>query len=114
MNAPDPVVNEADEVADRDLVARARGRDMAAYDELIRRYQRKIYQLVYNMTSNREDAEDLVQDVFVKAYSALERFKGDSSFYTWIYRIAVNRAINYLKKRKRNTAMSLDVTDQWL
>ena len=112
MNAPDPVVNEADEVADRDLVARARGRDMAAYDELIRRYQRKIYQLVYNMTSNREDAEDLVQDVFVKAYSALERFKGDSSFYTWIYRIAVNRAINYLKKRKRNTAMSLDDIDQ--
>ena len=112
MNAPDPVVNEADEVADRDLVARARGRDMAAYDELIRRYQRKIYQMVYNMTSNREDAEDLVQDVFVKAYSALERFKGDSSFYTWIYRIAVNRAINYLKKRKRNTAMSLDDIDQ--
>ena len=72
MNTPEPVVLfESDEVADRDLVERARNRDMAAYDELIRRYQRKIYQLVYNMTSNREDAEDLVQDVFVKAYSAL-------------------------------------------
>ena len=113
MNTPDPVLNpEVVDPSDRDLVVRARARDMAAYDELIRRYQRKIYQLVYNMTSNREDAEDLVQDVFVKAYSALERFKGDSSFYTWIYRIAVNRAINYLKKRKRNTAMSLDDIDQ--
>lgn len=97
---------------DRDLVVRARARDMAAYDELIRRYQRKIYQLVYNMTSNREDAEDLTQDVFVKAYSALEHFKGDSSFYTWVYRIAVNRTINYLKKRKRNAALSLDDMDQ--
>jgi len=103
---------EVVEPSDRDLVVRARARDMAAYDELIRRYQRKIYQLVYNMTSNREDAEDLTQDVFVKAYSALEHFKGDSSFYTWVYRIAVNRTINYLKKRRRNAALSLDDMDQ--
>jgi RNA polymerase sigma-70 factor (ECF subfamily) len=100
---PDPASNpEVIEPSDRDLVVRARQQDVSAYDELIRRYQRKIYQLVYNMTSNREDAEDLTQDVFVKAYSALEHFKGDSSFYTWVYRIAVNRTINYLKKRKRN------------
>ena len=113
MTNPDSIAPpETDEPADRELVFRAQAGDLGAYDELIRRYQRKIYQLVYNMTSNREDAEDLVQDVFVKAYSALERFKGDSSFYTWIYRIAVNRAINYLKKRKRNTAMSLDDIDQ--
>lgn len=113
MNTPDPTLNpEVVEPSDHDLVVRARARDMAAYDELIRRYQRKIYQLVYNMTSNREDAEDLTQDVFVKAYSALEHFKGDSSFYTWVYRIAVNRTINYLKKRKRNAALSLDDMDQ--
>lgn len=113
MNTPDPVLNpEVVDPSDHDLVARARARDMLAYDELIRRYQRKIYQLVYNMTSNREDAEDLTQDVFVKAYSALEHFKGDSSFYTWVYRIAVNRTINYLKKRKRNAALSLDDMDQ--
>ena len=113
MNTPEPVVlPESDAVSDRDLVEQARNRDMAAYDELIRRYQRKIYQLVYNMTSNREDAEDLVQDVFVKAYSALAHFKGDSSFYTWVYRIAVNRTINYLKKRRRNQALSLDDMDQ--
>ncbi len=91
---------------------RARARDAGAYDELIRRYQRKIYQLVYNMTSNRHDAEDLTQDVFVKAYSALQHFKGDSAFYTWVYRIAVNRTINFLKKRNRNPGLSLDDLDQ--
>lgn len=94
------------------LVDRAREGDYAAYEELIRRYQRKIYALVYNMTSNKEDAEDLVQDVFVKAYTSLKSFKGDSSFYTWAYRIAVNRTINFLKKRKRDPAMSLDDLDQ--
>ena len=94
------------------LVSRAREGDYASYEELIRRYQRKIYALVYNMTSNKEDAEDLVQDVFVKAYTSLKSFKGDSSFYTWTYRIAVNRTINFLKKRKRNPALSLDDLDQ--
>jgi len=94
------------------LVDRARQGDYVAYEELIRRYQRKIYALVYNMTSNKEDAEDLVQDVFVKAYTSLKSFKGDSSFYTWTYRIAVNRTINFLKKRKRNPALSLDDVDQ--
>ena len=106
------VAASADERPDRELVERARLRDMAAYDELIRRYQRKIYQLIYNMTSHREDAEDLVQDVFVKAYQVLGDFKGDASFYTWIYRIAVNRTINYLHKRKRKSALSLDDLDQ--
>jgi RNA polymerase sigma factor (sigma-70 family) len=113
MSESDPASNpEVIEPSDRDLVVRARQQDVSAYDELIRRYQRKIYQLIYNMTSNREDAEDLVQDVFVKAYSALPHFKGDSSFYTWVYRIAVNRTINYLKKRKRGQALSLDDMDQ--
>ncbi len=103
---------EGDETPDRELVARVQGGDMAAYDELIRRHQRKIYQLVYHMTANREDAEDLTQDVFVKAYKVLPQFKGDSSFYTWVYRIAVNQTINYLKKRNRRSAMSLDDLDQ--
>ena len=113
MNVVESTENQAEvlDPSDRDLVERARRKDVAAYDELIRRYQRKIYQLVYNMTSNREDAEDLVQDVFVKAYGALAHFKGDSSFYTWVYRIAVNRTINYLKKRKRGQAFSLDDMD---
>jgi RNA polymerase sigma factor (sigma-70 family) len=64
------------------------------------------------MTSNREDAEDIAQDVFVKAYRALPRFRGSSSFYTWIYRIAVNKTINFRKKRNRKRAISLDQFDQ--
>ena len=88
--------NGGDEAAElaaevRALVDRARQHDLDAYDELVSRYQKKIYALVYHMTSSREDTEDLVQDVFVKAYRSLALFKGDSSFYTWIYRIAVNR-----------------------
>ena len=96
---------------DRELVARAQKQDAVAYDELIRTYHGKIYALVYNMTSNREDTEDVVQEVFVKAYSALARFKGDSSFYTWIYRIAVNRTINFVKRRKKREGFSLDDVD---
>lgn len=111
-SAPPEPPAEGDDTSDRELVARVQGGDMAAYDELIRRNQRKIYQLVYHMTANREDAEDLTQDVFVKAYKVLSQFKGDSSFYTWVYRIAVNQTINYLKKRNRRSAISLDDLDQ--
>jgi len=93
------------------LVERARRDDIAAYDELVRRYQERIYATVYHMTSNHEDANDLVQDTFVKAYRALKSFKGDSSFYTWIYRIAVNKTINFLKQRKNRIQMSLNDLD---
>lgn len=100
-----------DEAPDVALVERARGDDVAAYDELVRRYQERIYATVYHMTSNHEDANDLVQDTFVKAYRALKSFKGDSSFYTWIYRIAVNKTINFLKQRKNRIQMSLNDLD---
>lgn len=96
---------------DAELVARAKQQDREAYNELIRRTHPRIYALLYNMTSNREDAEDLAQDVFFRAYKALPRFKGDSSFYTWTYRIAVNRAISFLKTRKKRSGVSLDDMD---
>jgi RNA polymerase sigma factor (sigma-70 family) len=108
---PDSLADERDQRDDTTLVDLARTGDLAAYDELVRRYQARIYGLVYNMTSNKEDAEDLVQEVFVKAYSSLSRFRGTSSFYTWIYRIAVNRTINYLKRRKRKATLSFDDVD---
>ena len=98
--------------SDIELVLKAQKGDVRAFDELVERYHSKIYNLIYNMMSNREDAEDLTQDVFVKAFEALPRFKGKSSFYTWIYRIAVNKTINSRKKRNRNRAMSLDQFDQ--
>src|SRR5688572_27205236 len=94
---------EIEEPADRDLVRRSQSGDLAAYDELVRRYQERIYATVYHMTSNHEDANDLAQDTFIKAWHALRSFKGDSSFYTWLYRIAVNRTINFLKQRRNRT-----------
>src|SRR5947207_3349143 len=93
------------------LVQRAQKGDMGAYDDLVRRYQERIYATVYHMTSNHEDANDLTQETFIKAYRALKSFKGDSSFYTWVYRIAVNKTINFLKQRKNRQAMSLNDMD---
>jgi RNA polymerase sigma-70 factor (ECF subfamily) len=98
-------------MAEQELVKLARDGDMASYDELVRRYQERIYATVYHMTSNHEDANDLAQEAFIKAYRALKHFKGGSSFYTWIYRIAVNKTINFLKQRKNRVHMSLNDLD---
>ncbi|MGA0334031.1 MAG: sigma-70 family RNA polymerase sigma factor [Kiritimatiellia bacterium] len=109
MKDPNPEVQE--EIPDSHWVQEARQGDLSAFDYLMSKYQSRIYALLYNMTSNREDAEDLLQDVFLKAYKALPKFKGNSSFYTWVYRIAVNTAINYVRKRKRKQGLSLDHLD---
>jgi RNA polymerase sigma factor (sigma-70 family) len=93
------------------LVKRAREGDLLAYDELVQRYQERIYATVYHMTSNHEDANDLAQEAFIKGFHALKSFKGGSSFYTWVYRIAVNKTINFLKQRKNKAQMSLDDLD---
>ena len=110
----DPVQEEPAPAAPEDetvLVKRAREGDLLAYDELIQRYQERIYATVYHMTSNHEDANDLAQEAFIKAFHALKSFKGGSSFYTWVYRIAVNKTINFLKQRKNKAQMSLDDLD---
>jgi RNA polymerase sigma-70 factor (ECF subfamily) len=93
------------------LVRRAQNGDMSAYDDLVRRYQERIYATIYHMTSNHEDANDLAQETFIKAFQALKSFKGGSSFYTWVYRIAVNKTINFLKQRKNRAQMSLNDLD---
>src|SRR5208283_3542661 len=98
-------------VEEMELVKRARRGDLAAYDDLVRRYQERIYATVYHMTANHEDANDLAQEAFIKAFQALRSFKGGSSFYTWVYRIAVNKTINFLKQRKNKAQMSLDDLD---
>jgi RNA polymerase sigma factor (sigma-70 family) len=104
--APVPVPME-----DLELVRRSQQGDLNCYDELIRRYQERIYATIYHMTSNHEDANDLAQETFIKAFQALKSFKGDSSFYTWVYRIGVNKTINFLKQRKNKTHMSLNDLD---
>src|SRR5712672_456775 len=114
MIMAEPVERESDTPApehESALVARARQSDLQAYDELIKRYQERIYATIYHMTSNHEDANDLAQETFIKAYQALKSFKGGSSFYTWVYRIAVNKTINFLKQRKNRVHMSLNDLD---
>jgi len=101
----------ADPAEEHSLVRRSQQGDMAAYDELMRRYQERIYATIYHMTSNHEDANDLAQEAFIKAFQAIRTFKGGSSFYTWVYRIAVNKTINFLKQRKNRTHMSLNDVD---
>jgi len=96
---------------ERTVVKRAKSGDMAAYDELVRRYEERIYATVYHMTANHEDANDLAQEAFIKAYQALNSFKGDSSFFTWVYRIAVNKTINFLKQRRNKAHLSLNDLD---
>jgi RNA polymerase sigma-70 factor (ECF subfamily) len=99
-------------VEDKQLVRRAQNGDLSAFDELIRRYQERVYATVYHMTSNHEDANDLTQEAFVKAYKAINSFKGDSGFFTWVYRIAVNKTINFLKQKKnRHNGFSLNDLD---
>jgi RNA polymerase sigma factor (sigma-70 family) len=98
-------------VEEMELVKRAKKGDLGAYDDLVRRYQERIYATIYHMTSNHEDANDLAQEAFIKAFQVLRSFKGGSSFYTWVYRIAVNKTINFLKQRKNRTQMSLDDLD---
>src|SRR6476660_3754393 len=75
---------------DQQLVARTQEGDVAAFDDLVVKYTPRLYGLIYNMTSNHEDTNDLLQDIFAKAYKAIRGFRGKSSFYTWIHSIAVN------------------------
>ena len=89
------------------LVAAAKSGDAAAFEELVNRYERKIFRLTMNITRNREDAEDAMQDAFMKAYAHLDNFQQDSRFYTWLVRIAANEALMRLRKRRPNQ-VSLD------
>lgn len=98
-------------VDDLSLVRQAQAGDLHSYDELVHRYQERVYATVYHMTANHEDANDLAQETFIKGFQALKSFKGDSSFYTWVYRIAVNKTINFLKQRKNRTNLSLNDLD---
>src|ERR1700693_2115817 len=92
------------------LVAQSRDGDTVAYGQLVRRYEAKIFRLAQHITQNREDAEDVLQETFLKAYEHLDQFQGNSKFYTWIVRIAVNQALMKLRKRKTDKTVSIDET----
>jgi RNA polymerase sigma-70 factor (ECF subfamily) len=109
LSATDPkpltsTVVRDDEAA---LVSAAKAGDETAFEELVSRYERKIFRLTMNITQNREDAEDSMQEAFLKSFTNLDRFQGDSRFYTWLVRIAVNEALMKLRKRRPNQ-VSLD------
>ncbi|MFZ5648074.1 MAG: RNA polymerase sigma factor [Bacillota bacterium] len=90
------------------LVKRCRGGDMDAFDELVRRYQTKVYTVAFRFMGNHADAGDLAQEAFIRAYQALSTFRGDSSFATWLYRIASNACRDELRKQQRQKKVSLD------
>ena len=92
------------------VVLQAREGDAKAFSELVRRYENKIFRLAMHITQNREDAEDVLQETFLKAYEHLDQFQGNSKFYTWIVRIAVNQALMKLRKRKTDKTVSMDET----
>jgi RNA polymerase sigma-70 factor (ECF subfamily) len=91
---------------DHRLIAECLKGDTAAFGELVRRYQDRLFNTVYRLVDHAEDAQDVVQDAFLNAYQALDSFKGDSLFFTWLYRIAVNTAISL--KRKQRVVISMD------
>jgi RNA polymerase sigma-70 factor, ECF subfamily len=99
----DPEISE-----ELSLVNRARAGDSNAFGELVQKYERKIYRLAKNITQNDEDAEDVLQDTFIKAYEHLDSFQGNSKFYTWLVRIGVNEALMKLRKRKSDRTVPLD------
>jgi RNA polymerase sigma-70 factor (ECF subfamily) len=100
---------EAD--ADLEIVRRVQAGDVAVFDQLILKYRERVYGVVYHMTSNREDAADLTQEAFIKAFQSIHRFGGQSSFFTWLYRIAVNSALSHLRKSKLRSFFSLERVD---
>jgi RNA polymerase sigma-70 factor (ECF subfamily) len=95
----------SDELA---LVQAAKGGDLGAFEQLVKRYDRNVFRIAQHITNNREDAEDVVQDAFLKAYENLGQFQGQSKFYTWLVRIAVNEALMKLRRRRPERMVSLD------
>ena len=97
---------EAD--TDYSVVKRVQSGDVAAFDQLILKYRARVFGVVYNLTANREDASDLTQDAFIKAFQSINRFQGNCSFFTWLYKIAVNTTLSHLRKNRLRSFFSLE------
>ena len=93
---------------DLEVVRQVQAGDVAAFDRLILKYRSRVHAIIYNLTSNREDASDLTQDAFIKAFQSIHRFQGQSSFFTWLYRIAVNSTLSHLRKSRLRSFFSLE------
>ncbi len=98
----------ADADVDAEIVRRVQAGEVAAFDRLILKYRERLYSIVYNLTSNREDAADLTQETFIKAFQSINRFQGKSSFFTWIYRIGVNTTYTHLRRNRLRRFFSFE------
>ena len=105
-------------VSDRDLdwaiVQRVQNGEVSAFNQLVQKYRQPLFSTIYNMTGNREDATDIAQEVFIKAFQSIKRFRGQASFYTWLYRIAVNSSITFIKRAKRQRFINYETIDETL
>jgi RNA polymerase sigma-70 factor (ECF subfamily) len=90
------------------VVQRVQAGEFAAFDALILKYRARVLAVIYNLTSNREDASDLAQDTFIKAFQSIHRFQGQSSFFTWLYRIAINSTLSHLRKNRLRSFFSIE------
>jgi len=108
MSTIQPIAGENEQHPDVALVERVRAGDVAAYETLVRKYERQIFRIAQHITQNREDAEDVMQDAFVKAFEKLDQFQGNSKFYTWLVRIAVNESLMRLRRRRTGKLVSMD------
>ncbi len=108
--SPATAVAERRREAEQDwiLVRRVQAGEVERYDDLVLKYRERIWGVIYHLTANREDAADLAQDTFIKAFQSINRFQGQSAFFTWLYRIAVNGTLNHLQKAKLRRFFSLE------
>jgi len=108
MSTANSAASESSRDEDLAILEAVRAGDPTAYRGLVEKYQQRVYGMVYGMIRNREDARDITQDAFVKAYNNLDKFRLESSFYTWLYRIAMNLAIDATRRRKRRVTTEFD------
>ena len=95
-------------MTDEKLIEKIAAKDTSAFEQLVNKYQTRLYNLVYQLTNASPDSPDIVQEIFIKVYEKVSSFKGKSSVYTWLYRLAVNTALDYLKKVKRKKVVAVE------
>ena len=110
MSNTSEVSNHSDEISNSELVRKSQLGDKAAFEQLVIRHQDLVFSLAYKLTGNREMANDVAQEAFIRAWKAIEKFRGDSTFSTWIYRITVNTAWTLRKKAKKHNTLNIDDT----
>ena len=110
MSNTSEVSKHSDEISNSELVRKSQLGDKAAFEQLVIRHQELVFSLAYKLTGNREMANDVAQEAFIRAWKAIEKFRGDSTFSTWIYRITVNTAWTLRKKAKKHNTLNIDDT----